>query len=51
MRAASGKAPPKRPGSAVAVGAGFELRVGLAGAIDVHAENARIEKTKKSGTG
>jgi len=36
--------PPKRPGSAVAVGEGFELRVGLAGAIDVGAEGARIAK-------
>jgi valyl-tRNA synthetase len=37
-------APARRRGSAVAVGAGFELRVGLAGAIDVAAESARIAK-------
>jgi valyl-tRNA synthetase len=42
--AASGRAPSKRGGSAVAVGAGFELRVGLAGAIDLAAESARIDK-------
>jgi valyl-tRNA synthetase len=41
---AAGKAPPKRRASAVAVGEGFELRVGLAGAIDLVAETARISK-------
>jgi valyl-tRNA synthetase len=41
---ASGRAPSKRGGSAVAVGDGFELRVGLAGAIDLAAERARIAK-------
>jgi valyl-tRNA synthetase len=41
---APGVAPPKRPGSAVAVGDGFELRVGLAGTVDVAAEGARISK-------
>ncbi|HEY6001616.1 MAG TPA: valine--tRNA ligase [Anaeromyxobacter sp.] len=34
----------KRPASAVAVGDGFEVRVGLAGAVDVGAELARIDK-------
>ncbi|MFL5272861.1 MAG: class I tRNA ligase family protein, partial [Anaeromyxobacteraceae bacterium] len=34
----------KVPGSAVAVGAGFELRVPLAGAVDMTAEDARIAK-------
>ena len=34
----------KVPGSAVAVGSGFEVRVPLAGAVDMAAENARIEK-------
>jgi valyl-tRNA synthetase len=34
----------KRPASAVAVGDGFEVRVGLAGAVDVGAESARIDK-------
>jgi valyl-tRNA synthetase len=42
--AAAGRAPGKRGGSAVAVGDGFELRVGLAGAIDLAAESARIAK-------
>ncbi|HET7753687.1 MAG TPA: valine--tRNA ligase [Anaeromyxobacteraceae bacterium] len=41
---AAGRAPTKRGGSAVAVGEGFELRVGLAGAIDLAAESARIDK-------
>jgi valyl-tRNA synthetase len=41
---APGAVPPKRPGSAVAVGDGFELRVGLAGAVDLAAEGARISK-------
>jgi valyl-tRNA synthetase len=41
---ADGAAPSKRPASAVAVGAGFEVRVGLAGAVDVAAELARIVK-------
>ena len=36
--------PTRRPASAVAVGRGFELRVGLAGAIDLDAEAARITK-------
>jgi valyl-tRNA synthetase len=40
----AGVAPAKKGGSAVAVGAGFEVRVGLAGAIDVQAELARIDK-------
>jgi valyl-tRNA synthetase len=34
----------KRPASAVAVGDGFEVRVGLAGAVDLAAESARIDK-------
>jgi valyl-tRNA synthetase len=34
----------KKPASAVAVGDGFEVRVGLAGAVDVAAESARIDK-------
>jgi valyl-tRNA synthetase len=37
-------APAKRAASAVAVGAGFEVRVGLAGAVDLAAEAARIDK-------
>ncbi len=41
---ADGAPPSKRPASAVAVGAGFEVRVGLAGAVDVAAELARIAK-------
>ena len=40
----AGTPPGKKGGSAVAVGAGFEVRVGLAGAIDVQAELARIDK-------
>jgi valyl-tRNA synthetase len=40
----AGAAPAKKGGSAVAVGAGFEVRVGLAGAIDLQAELARIDK-------
>jgi valyl-tRNA synthetase len=40
----AGAPPEKKDGSAVAVGAGFEVRVGLAGAIDVQAELARIDK-------
>ncbi|MFT3916790.1 MAG: valine--tRNA ligase [Anaeromyxobacteraceae bacterium] len=36
--------PSRRPASAVAVGSLFELRVGLAGAIDLAAEGARITK-------
>jgi valyl-tRNA synthetase len=40
----AGTPPEKRDGSAFAVGAGFEVRVGLAGAIDVEAELARIDK-------
>ncbi len=40
----AGAPPAKKDGSAVAVGAGFEVRVGLAGAIDVQAEVARIDK-------
>jgi valyl-tRNA synthetase len=40
-----GTAPTRKvPGSAVAVGAGFELRVPLAGAVDMAAEEARIAK-------
>jgi valyl-tRNA synthetase len=34
----------KKPASAVAVGDGFEVRVGLAGAVDVGAESGRIDK-------
>ncbi len=34
----------KVPGSAVAVGGGFEVRVPLAGVVDMAAENARIQK-------
>jgi valyl-tRNA synthetase len=34
----------RRAASAVAVGAGFEVRVGLAGAVDLAAESARIDK-------
>jgi valyl-tRNA synthetase len=41
---ADGSAPARRPASAAAVGAGFEVRVGLAGAIDLAAEAARIDK-------
>jgi valyl-tRNA synthetase len=40
----AGVAPEKKDGSAFAVGTGFEVRVGLAGAIDVQAELARIDK-------
>ncbi len=40
----AGTPPAKRGASAVAVGAGFEVRVGLAGAIDVQAELGRIDK-------
>jgi valyl-tRNA synthetase len=40
----AGAPPGRKDGSAVAVGAGFEVRVGLAGAIDVQAELARIDK-------
>jgi valyl-tRNA synthetase len=39
-----GRTPAKRAASAVAVGDGFELRVGLAGAVDLAAESTRIEK-------
>jgi valyl-tRNA synthetase len=39
-----GRAPARRAVSAVAVGAGFEVRVGLAGAVDLAAESVRIEK-------
>jgi valyl-tRNA synthetase len=41
---AEGAPPSRRPASAVAVGAGFEVRVGLAGAVDVGAELGRIAK-------
>jgi valyl-tRNA synthetase len=41
---ADGAPPARRPASAVAVGAGFEVRVGLAGAVDLAAESARIDK-------
>jgi valyl-tRNA synthetase len=41
---ADGAPPAKKPASAVAVGAGFELRVGLVGAIDLAGESARIDK-------
>jgi valyl-tRNA synthetase len=40
----AGVAPSRRGGSAVQVGTGFEVRVGLAGAVDVAAETARITK-------
>jgi len=40
----AGVAPARRGGSAVQVGTGFEVRVGLAGAVDVAAETARISK-------
>ena len=40
----AGTAPGKKSASAVAVGAGFEVRVGLAGAIDLQAELGRIDK-------
>jgi valyl-tRNA synthetase len=40
----AGTAPRKKSASAVAVGAGFEVRVGLAGAIDLKSELARIDK-------
>jgi valyl-tRNA synthetase len=39
-----GASPTRRPASAAAVGAGFEVRVGLAGAVDLAAEAARITK-------
>ena len=39
-----GASPARRPASAAAVGAGFEVRVGLAGAVDLAAESARISK-------
>jgi valyl-tRNA synthetase len=40
----AGVPPAKKAASAVAVGAGFEVRVGLAGAIDIQAELGRIDK-------
>jgi valyl-tRNA synthetase len=40
----AGTPPERREGSAFAVGTGFEVRVGLAGAIDVEAELGRIAK-------
>jgi len=40
----AGVPPSKKAASAVAVGAGFEVRVGLAGAIDLQAELDRIDK-------
>ena len=40
----AGRAPARRGASAVAVGAGFEVRVGLAGAVDLAAEAVRISK-------
>ncbi len=40
----SGTPTRKVPGSAVAVGSGFEVRVPLTGVVDMAAENARIEK-------
>jgi valyl-tRNA synthetase len=40
----SGRSVPAAPQSAVAVGPGFELRVHLAGVVDLAAEAARIEK-------
>ncbi|HEY6100726.1 MAG TPA: class I tRNA ligase family protein, partial [Anaeromyxobacter sp.] len=41
---ADGAPTEKRPASAVAVGDGFEVRVGLVGAVDLAAESARIDK-------
>jgi valyl-tRNA synthetase len=41
---ADGSSPARRAASAAAVGAGFEVRVGLAGAVDLAAESARITK-------
>ncbi len=41
---ADGARPAKKPASAVAVGDGFEVRVGLAGAVDLAAESSRIAK-------
>jgi valyl-tRNA synthetase len=41
---ADGARPGRKPASAVAVGLGFEVRVGLAGAVDLAAEAARIDK-------
>ncbi len=40
----AGLPPEKKAASAVAVGAGFEVRVGLVGAIDLQAELGRIDK-------
>ncbi len=40
----AGVPPEKKAASAVAVGAGFEVRVGLVGAIDLQAELGRIDK-------
>jgi valyl-tRNA synthetase len=40
----AGVPPATKSASAVAVGAGFEVRVGLAGAIDIQTELARIDK-------
>jgi len=39
-----GAPPSRKAGSAVAVGQGFEVRIGLAGAVDVAAETLRITK-------
>ncbi len=41
---ADGARPARKPASAVAVGAGFEVRVGLAGAVDFAAEAGRIDR-------
>ncbi len=43
-RVHAGGPPSKRPASAAAVGAGFEVRVGLKGAIDLASESIRISK-------
>jgi valyl-tRNA synthetase len=40
----AGRPPGRRGASAAAVGAGFEVRVGLSGAVDFVAETARIDK-------
>jgi valyl-tRNA synthetase len=44
VRTPASSPPSRRPASAVAVGSGFEVRVGLAGAVDLAAELARIAK-------
>jgi valyl-tRNA synthetase len=44
VREPAGRPPTRRPASAVVVGSGFEVRVGLSGAVDLAAESARIAK-------